>query len=59
MFGRIEIARTGAYVAIVMSVGFITFHALPDGIPFPVRLAMVAVTQVAVGKAMQREDEGK
>ena len=46
------INRTDAwYIAVIMACGFITFYSLPDAMPFLVRLTMMVVTQVAVGKA--------
>ena len=42
-------------IATVMACGFLTFYALPDGIPFLVRLTMMVAVQVAVGKTLQRE----
>ena len=47
---RIE---TGAYVALVMAVGFITFHSLPDGIPILVKLTMMMITQTVLGKTLR------
>ena len=43
------------FIATVMACGFLTFHSLPDGIPFLVRLTMMVAAQVVVGKALQRE----
>ena len=42
-------------IATLMSCGFLTFYALPDRIPFLVRLTMMVAVQVAVGKTLQRE----
>ena len=47
---RIE---TGGYVALVMAIGFLTFYALTEGIPFLVRLVMIVATQVSMGEATQ------
>ena len=52
---RSETYTSGLLIAAVMACGFLTFYSLPDGIPFLVRLTMMAATQVAVGKALQRE----
>ena len=43
-------------IAVVMACGFLIFYALPDGIPFLVRLTMMVAVQFAVGKALQREE---
>ncbi len=43
------------FIAKVMACGFITFYSMPDAMPFLVRLTMMVVTQVVVGKAPQRE----
>ena len=48
---RIE---TGGYIALVIAIGFITFYALPDGIPFLVMLSMMVATQYALGSLAQR-----
>ena len=49
---RIE---TGAYVALVMAIGFITFYSMPEGVPFLVRLTMMVTMQIVVGKALRHE----
>ena len=41
------------FIATVMACGFITFHSMPEAVPFLVRLATVVVVQFAVGRAMQ------
>ena len=43
-------------IATVMACGFLTFYALPDRIPFLVRLTMMVAVQFAAGKALQREE---
>lgn len=53
---RAERIETGAYTALVMAMGFLTFYALPDGIPFLVRLTMMVTTQIAMGRALQRKE---
>ena len=45
------------FIAKVMACGFITFYSLPEAVPFLVRLTMMVATQVAVGKALQREQK--
>lgn len=44
----------GTYIALVMAIGFLIFYALPDGIPFLVRLTMMVATQVGAGKVLNR-----
>ena len=43
-------------IAKVMACGFITFYSMPEAVPFLVRLTMMAVTQVAVGKTLRQEE---
>ena len=46
--------RTAAlYIAVVMSCEFSTFYSLPDGMPFLVRLTMMAASQTAVGRTLR------
>ena len=57
---RARLARGGLlvlFIGKVMACGFITFYSLPDVTPFLVRLTMMVVTQVVVGKALQREEQ--
>ena len=56
---RIRTISVGGGPALVsagnMVATHLTFHSLPDAMPFLVRLTMMVVTQVALGKALQRE----
>ena len=45
------------FIAKVMACGFITFYSIPEAVPFLVRLTMMVDTQVAVGKALKREEQ--
>ena len=45
------------FIAKVMACGFITFYSIQEAVPFLVRLTMMVVTQVALGKAPQREEQ--
>ena len=47
--------RREMYFATVVACGLITFHALPDGWPFLVRLATMVAAQYDVGMALKRE----
>ena len=38
---RTACSAQSGYIALVMAIGFLTFYALPDGIPFMVRLVMM------------------
>ena len=57
MFKRTGYSQTALYIAMVMAIGFLTFYALPDGIPFLVRLTMMVATQVAVARTVQKGTE--
>ena len=57
---RARLARGGLlmrFIAKVMTCGFVTFYSMPEAVPFLVRLTMMVVTQVALGKALQREEQ--
>jgi hypothetical protein len=56
MYRQSQRLRTGAYVGLVMAIGFLVFHSMPDGIPFLVRLTMMVALQFAAGKALQQEE---
>ena len=45
------------FIAKVMACGFITFYSMPEAVQFLVRLTMMVVTQVVVGKTLQREEQ--
>ena len=53
---RMACSVRGRYIALVMAVGFLTFCALPDGVPFMVRLMIMVATQYAVGKALRKQE---
>ena len=42
------------FIATVMACGFITFHSMPEAVPFLVRLTMMVAMQFVVGRALQR-----
>ena len=38
----------------VVSIGLLVFHAMPEQVPFLVRLATMVATQIAMGNVLQR-----
>lgn len=48
--------ETREYIALVMAIRFLTFYALPDGVPFLARLATMVATQYSVGRTLRREE---
>ena len=44
------------FFATLVSCGLITFYSMPDGVPFLVRLATMVAVQIALGKALRREE---
>ena len=51
--------ETRLYFAAVVACGLLTFHSMPDTVPFLVRLLTMALVQFTVGMAVRRDETGE
>ena len=50
--------ETGAYVVLVMAIGFLTFYALPDRVPLLVRMTRMVLMQAGIGMVLRIAQKG-